>query len=972
MKKLVKNLIVVLVIALLCFSGNMSLALNSINSSDKIDNYQEEISNTENNTANKEDENTTNDSITEKKLENNTVEENNNLEEDKVVEQDKTETQEVLENNVELKSSVQTLASSKTLDEGIYVIKSAINNDYVLDVANGSKTSGANVQLYQNKTLESQRFKVESLKDGYYIITAVHSNMVLDVANAGKTAGTNVWQCYRNEMDAQQWTIKDAGDGYYYLISKCNGLYLDAANGVATNGTNIAVCYGNNSNAQKFKFEKYVEPVYEHTLEDGTYVIKSAINNNYVLDVANGSNISGANVQLYENILIDSQRFEVKHIGNGYYTITAVHSGKVLDVANGGTTAGTNVWQCTKNNSNAQQWILQEAGDGYYYVISKCNELYLDAANGVAANGTNIAVCYGNKSNAQKFKFEKYDENTPVEPILEDGTYVIKSGINNNDVLDVANGSKVSGANVALYEYAGGTNQRFNVRYLDDGYYEITAVHSGMALDVANAGKAAGTNVWQCYKNEQDAQKWLLKYVGNGYYNIISKCNGLYLDAANGVAANGTNIAVCYGNNSNAQKFTFMKYDPTVEEGIYQIESAINSNYVLDVSLGSMVSGANVQLYQKVTANRQRFNVLYMGNGYYEIVSVRSNQALDVANAGTASGTNVWQCSRNGADAQRWFLKDAGNGYYNIISKCNGLYLDVANGVAANGTNVAVCYGNGSNAQKFKLVKSDRVQDIDYYEGTYGTTGLKVANGGGSYQRYYKWGSGPNVFFATFAIHGYEDLWARDGEELIEIANNFYNELITKSDVSLANKWTIYIFPGVNMDGITNGWTNNGPGRTTVYSAAPGNKGIDLNRCWQIGSLYHRYTDDRNYNGTAGFQAYEAANLRDFLYANRATNGQTVLVDLHGWTQQLIGDSQICGYYRKQFSENNTDSVGSYGTGYLINWARTNLGANGRAAKAALIELPNYENSVNGHQSVLNHNFSNRYIASTLDMLYSM
>ena len=344
-------------------------------------------------------------------------------------------------------------------------------------------------------------------------------------------------------------------------------------------------------------------------------------------------------MQLYENILIDSQRFEVKHIGNGYYTITAVHSGKVLDVANGGTTAGTNVWQCTKNNSNAQQWILQEAGDGYYYVISKCNGLYLDAANGVAANGTNIAVCYGNKSNAQKFKFEKYDENTPVEPILEDGTYVIKSGINNNYVLDVANGSKVSGANVALYEYAGGTNQRFNVRYLDDGYYEITAVHSGMALDVANAGKTAGTNVWQCYKNEQDAQKWLLKYVGNGYYNIISKCNGLYLDAANGVAANGTNIAVCYGNNSNAQKFTFMKYDPTIEEGIYQIESAINSNYVLDVSLGSMVSGANVQLYQKVTANRQRFNVLYMGNGYYEIVSVRSNQALDVANAGTASGT---------------------------------------------------------------------------------------------------------------------------------------------------------------------------------------------------------------------------------------------------------------------------------------------------------------------------------------------
>lgn len=150
-----------------------------------------------------------------------------------------------------------------------------------------------------------------------------------------------------------------------------------------------------------------------------------------------------------------------------------------------------------------------------------------------------------------------------------------------------------------------------------------------------------------------------------------------------------------------------------------------------------------------------------------------------------------------------------------------------------------------------------------------------------------------------------------------------------------------------------------------MYSAAPNNKGIDMNRCWQVGSSYTRYTDSRNYNGTTGFQAYESQYLRDFIINHRSTTGQTVLVDLHGWTQQLIGDAGICAYYGQQFPENNGSSIGRYGTGYLINWARSTLGA-----RTALIELPNA--GINGHQAVVNNNFSNRYIEATLSMLRGM
>ena len=268
---------------------------------------------------------------------------------------------------------------------------------------------------------------------------------------------------------------------------------------------------------------------------------------------------------------------------------------------------------------------------------------------------------------------------------------------------------------------------------------------------------------------------------------------------------------------------------------------------------------------------------------------------------------------------------------------------------------------------KEKDSDSQEEPKFERQEGTYGKTGLNVADKGGSELKYLKYGTGKNVFFATFAIHGYEDKWDKDGYELIEIANNFYNKLLEDKDYDLAEKWTIYIFPGVNQDGLQEGSTNNGPGRTTLYSQAPQNKGIDLNRCWQIGSTYEKFTSDRNYNGDIGFQAYEAQALRDFMLKNKSKDGQTILVDLHGWTQQLIGDENICSYYEQQFPENNKRSVGRYGSGYMISWGRTYLGSQGKPAKTALIELP--RDGVKNHQSVIDKDFSNRYINATMKML---
>lgn len=77
------------------------------------------------------------------------------------------------------------------------------------------------------------------------------------------------------------------------------------------------------------------------------------------LDVEAASSDLCANIQLYNNVLDDSQVFVVNYLGDGYYKITNKHSGKSLDVANGGMKSGTNVWQYDYTGDNAQNGLLK-------------------------------------------------------------------------------------------------------------------------------------------------------------------------------------------------------------------------------------------------------------------------------------------------------------------------------------------------------------------------------------------------------------------------------------------------------------------------------------------------------------------------------------------------------------------------------------------------------------------------------------
>lgn len=161
--------------------------------------------------------------------------------------------------------------------------------------------------------------------------------------------------------------------------------------------------------------------------------------------------------------------------------------------------------------------------------------------------------------------------------------------------------------------------------------------------------------------------------------------------------------------------------EANLKDGWYQLHSAINSDYVIDVNGASMDNCANVELYQNHAGLNQAYCIKKQENGYYTIMALHSNLYFDVEKGGKESGANVIQYSLNGnvgSDNQLWKIYQTSDGYYRFQSKSSGLFLDCYGCIAENGTNIQIWEFNTTNAQKF-LVKECTI-DGKSYEETYG------------------------------------------------------------------------------------------------------------------------------------------------------------------------------------------------------------------------------------------------------------
>lgn len=153
-----------------------------------------------------------------------------------------------------LKSQRFYLQSVPAITEGVYYIAASSDMGKVLDVENGTRTNGANVQLWKKHDTNGQRFLISSAgaKDTYYI-TSVASGRAVDVTGASKKSGANVEMYSANGGANQKWKIEMASDFSLRITSVDSGNRLNIVGGKAVKSANIDVRKASDKNSgQKF------------------------------------------------------------------------------------------------------------------------------------------------------------------------------------------------------------------------------------------------------------------------------------------------------------------------------------------------------------------------------------------------------------------------------------------------------------------------------------------------------------------------------------------------------------------------------------------------------------------------------------------------------------------------------------------------------------------------------------------------
>ncbi|ORX43617.1 hypothetical protein BCR36DRAFT_586553 [Piromyces finnis] len=150
-------------------------------------------------------------------------------------------------------------------------------------------------------------------------------------------------------------SVANLKDGWYFIKNPSTGKYLQVRDEEGKNVANIEIGSGRKSDGQKWKLTN---------VGDGYVTLTSALGE-YNIDIANGEDKNGANVQIYEAYGGDAQQFVIMTTStdNAYSIGTKASSGdKVIDIEGGYSTDGTNVCQWKSNSGPNQVWIFESAG----------------------------------------------------------------------------------------------------------------------------------------------------------------------------------------------------------------------------------------------------------------------------------------------------------------------------------------------------------------------------------------------------------------------------------------------------------------------------------------------------------------------------------------------------------------------------------------------------------------------------------
>jgi hypothetical protein len=279
-----------------------------------------------------------------------------------------------------------------TVEQGLNVITSKYSNRCAT-VRDASEADGANVaqQLYKGGT--SQIWVLEYLGDGYYKIVNKHSGKVLEVADGRTGDYVNVQQNAWTDADYQKWRIEPLGDGYFSIIAKHSGKCLDVEMSTA-DLANIRQLTYRGFETQKWIFQ--VPESYPSQLID--YYAFTARHSGMVAEVAVDTPSDGAFITQNEYAGGANQEWELRPVGDGYFSIVARGSGKYLGFT------GSDVRQWDSTGGDDQKWKFVLVDGSYYEIVNKQTDFCWSVESGGTAAGTKVVLQEYGANDWEKFK----------------------------------------------------------------------------------------------------------------------------------------------------------------------------------------------------------------------------------------------------------------------------------------------------------------------------------------------------------------------------------------------------------------------------------------------------------------------------------------------------------------------------------------------------------------------------------------
>ena len=483
----------------------------------------------------------------------------------------------------------------RKVQDGIYKIKPKENTNIVVEASASNTDNNGRIQIWQDFNAIAQKLNLE-YKDGFYKISMRHTGKSLTVKDGVIKEGVDIVQYDYQGLDSQKWVLRNVGGDSWVISLLKNPDLSISIDGNISNGDRLILSKTEENNNQLFYISNITE--IERPKVDGIYKIAVGEDLNKAIEVAGGNQEQNAMVGIWDYGSAEWQKFYLEY-EDGYYKITAKHTRKSLTVKDNKLEEGAEIVQYNYQGLDSQKWVLRNVGLDNLVISLLSNPNLSISIDGSIANGDKLILSETKENNNQIFCTLDITED---ERPKANGIYKIAVKADSNKAIEVAGGNQEQNAIVGIWDYGRADWQKFNFEYIE-GYYKITAVHTGKSLTVKNNNLIEGTEIVQYDYQGFDSQKWILRTSGTNGWVISLLSNPELSITVDENILNGSKLILSNTVESNNQIF---------------LCDEINKGIDIDNNRYPAVSELVSQLVE-LHPNWQ-FEVLYTGIDFYTAV----------------------------------------------------------------------------------------------------------------------------------------------------------------------------------------------------------------------------------------------------------------------------------------------------------------------------------------------------------------